>query len=153
MISHSHSNCLADQLTNSVQSSPSWKSNSSSACQEVSWLYATRRFITEFTTALHLSLPHPTVSSSHLSPGLPSVRFPSDFTTKNLLSLLPHTCHMSSPSRLPWFDHPNNVWWGVQITRLLITPLYPPSCYLLPLGPNHPPQHPVLEHPRPMFFP
>ena len=62
--------------------------------------YGTRRFITAFTSARHLSLfwarsirplpPHPTswrsilVLSSHLSVGLPSGLFPSGFPTKLL---------------------------------------------------------------------
>jgi len=28
-------------------------------------------------------------------------------------SSVPHTCHMPRPSR-SWFEHPNNIWWGVQ---------------------------------------
>jgi hypothetical protein len=27
------------------------------------------------------------------------------------------------------------------------------SCYLIPLRPKYPPQHPILEHPQPMFLP
>jgi hypothetical protein len=26
---------------------------------------------------------------------------------------VPHTCHMSLPSHSSWFDHPNNISWGV----------------------------------------
>jgi hypothetical protein len=33
-------------------------------------------------------------------------------------------CHMSCPSHSSWFDHPNNIWWWVQIIKLL-TPLLP----------------------------
>jgi hypothetical protein len=28
---------------------------------------------------------------------------------------------MSRPSHPPSIDHPNNVWWSVQVTKLLIT--------------------------------
>jgi hypothetical protein len=27
---------------------------------------------------------------------------------------------MHRPSHPPWFDHPNNIWWRVQIMELLI---------------------------------
>jgi hypothetical protein len=31
--------------------------------------------------------------------------------------------------------------------------LYPAFCYLIPLGSRFSPQHPVLKHPKPAFFP
>ena len=43
----------------------------------------------------------------------------------------PHTCYIPRPSHSSRFDHPNNVWWGVQISRLLIIFLSTP-CLLLP---------------------
>jgi hypothetical protein len=33
---------------------------------------------------------------------------------------LPHTFYMPRQSRSSWFNHPNNIWWGVQIINLLI---------------------------------
>ena len=74
----------------------------------------TRRFITAFTNARHMSLssassnqsipPHPTswrsilILSSHLSLGLPSGFFPSGFPHQNPVHAppLPHTRHMSA---------------------------------------------------------
>jgi hypothetical protein len=50
------------------------------------------------------------------------------------ISYRSHTCYMSHPSR-PWFDHPNNIWWSVQVTKLLIMQSSPASCHFL-LGPN-----------------
>ena len=32
-------------------------------------------------------------------------------------SPLPNTCHMPLPSHSPCFDHPNNIWWVVQIMK------------------------------------
>jgi hypothetical protein len=32
----------------------------------------------------------------------------------------PHTCYMPRPSNLSWFYHPNVIWWGVQIVKLLV---------------------------------
>jgi hypothetical protein len=33
---------------------------------------------------------------------------------------LPHTCYVPRPSHSSWYDHPNNICWGVQIIKLLI---------------------------------
>jgi hypothetical protein len=30
-------------------------------------------------------------------------------------------CYMPCPCHPPWFDHPNTMWWRVQIMKLLIT--------------------------------
>jgi hypothetical protein len=27
---------------------------------------------------------------------------------------------MVRPSNHPWFNHPNNIWWSVQVMKLLI---------------------------------
>jgi len=101
-------------------------------------LYGTRGFITALTTArqlsilswarpIHSMLPHPTsrkfisMLSLHLRLGLPSGLFPSGFPTKILYAPLPpHTCYMSRPSHSSRFHHPNNIWWCVQIIKLLI---------------------------------
>jgi hypothetical protein len=47
---------LAYLLTYSMEQSPSWEANRSSASQEIPAFYGTRRFITAFTSARHLSL-------------------------------------------------------------------------------------------------
>ena len=44
------------------------------------------------------------------------------------------TCHMPSPSHFSWFDYPNNIWWAVQIIKLLIMYFPPLSCYLVTLS-------------------
>ena len=100
--------------------------------------YGTWRFITAVTSSRHLSLfwaksiqsipPYPTswnsifTLSSHLRMSLPSDLFPSGFPTKTLYTLLPSliTCHMHRPSHSSRFDHPNNIWWVVQIIQLPI---------------------------------
>ena len=99
--------------------------------------YGTRKFITEFTTARHLSLswarsiqsipPHPNswryilILSSPLSLVLPTAFFPQVSP--------PKTCtHRSSPpyvlhaQRISFFSiyHPNNTGWAVQIMKLLV---------------------------------
>ena len=29
----------------------------------------------------------------------------------------PHTCYTPRPSHSSWFDHPNSIWWAVQIVK------------------------------------
>ena len=49
---------------------------------------------------------------------------------------VPHTSYMPSPSHSFWFDHWNNIWCGVESTKLLvICLLYSPLASSL-LGPN-----------------
>ena len=87
-------------LTYSMEQRSSCKANQFSASKKFPAFYWTRRFITAFTSASHLSLswassiqsvpPHPTswrsilILSSHLRLGLPSGLFPSCFPTKIL---------------------------------------------------------------------
>jgi hypothetical protein len=35
--------------------------------------------------------------------------------------IYPSTCHILCPSHTPWLDHPNNIWWSLQVMKLLIT--------------------------------
>ena len=98
--------------------------------------YGTRKFITAFTRAhqlfpswaisIHSMAPHTTswrsslILSSHLCLGLPGALFPSGFPTETLYIPLfsPHTRYMPRLSHSSRFDHPKNIWWGVQITML-----------------------------------
>ena len=50
----------------------------------------------------------------------------------------PDMCYMPCPSYY-------NIRWGVQSIKL--------PCYLIPLKPKYPPQHPILENPQPTFLP
>ena len=123
------------------------KLNGSQLVTKFTTFYGTRRFITAFTSARHLSLswtssiqsiyPHPTswrsilMLSSHLRLGLPSGLFPSGFPTKTLYtSLLTQTRYMPRPSHSSRFYHPKHIWWAVQIIKLphyvvFSTPLLP----------------------------
>ena len=116
--------------------------------------YGTRRFITAFTSARHLSLSwtssiqflptNPTswrssfILSFHLSLGLPSGLFPSGFPTKTLYAPLfsPHTRYMPRPSH---FSR------RVKIIQLFILQFPPLPCYLVPPRPKHSPQRPFLK--------
>ena len=42
---------------------------------------------------------------------------------------------MPRPSHSSWFDHPKNIWWGLQITRLLIMYFCPALCTCSLSGP------------------
>ena len=111
-----------------MEQSPSWETNRFSASNEISPFYGTRRFITAFTSASHLSLfwtksvqfmlpawflkvhcniiPPATPRSSKWSTSL-------RFLQQNPVctSPLPHTCYMRRLSHSSRFGRPNHIWW------------------------------------------
>jgi hypothetical protein len=62
------------------------------------------------------------------------------------------SCYMSRPCHPPWFDHPNNIWWSVQVMMFFVMQSSPASRHFLPLR-SKCSQHPVLRHPQSMLFP
>ncbi len=108
-----------------MQQSPSWEANQFSASQKFPAFYGTRRFITAFTSAHHLSLslassiqsitPNSTfwrsilLLSSHLRLDLPSGLFPSGFDTKTLYTPL------ISPIRATGPTHPRTTLFAIMI--------------------------------------
>ena len=82
---------------------------------------------------------------------LRSSLLPSGFRTKPMYASLPLTCYMSYTSHFSSFDHPN-IWWGVQSIKLLVMYSSPLPCYLVPLRPKYPPQHPILKNPQSTFL-
>jgi hypothetical protein len=78
-----------------------------------------------------------------------SFRFP--YWNPVHISLLPHTCYMAHPSRSPWFDHLNNIWWSIKIITFLITNLS--SLLLLPFHTRYLPQHTILKYTWPTCLP
>ena len=97
-------------------------------------LYGTRKFITAYTNARHLSLswassiqsmpPHPTswrsslILSSHLSPVLPSGFFPSGFPTKTLYTPILAPIRATCPAHLILFDSITRAIMGGEYTSL-----------------------------------
>jgi hypothetical protein len=80
---------IANQPTHWTEGSPSWEANSSSASQEIFRILWNKRFISEFTTARHLSLPCP---PSHILKIHLNIIFPTTLRSSKLsLSLrFPH---------------------------------------------------------------
>jgi hypothetical protein len=52
------------------------------------------------------------------------------FSTTNFCICFCHVCYKPHLSYAPWFDHPNNIQWGIQIKKLLYPPV--PSSLLSP---------------------
>jgi len=50
---------------------------------------------------------------------------------------------MPIPSHPPWLDHPNNIWYSVQIVQLLNMQSFPASCHFLHLQSRFSTQHPA----------
>jgi hypothetical protein len=68
------------------------------------------------------STPFHVVSLSSILTGFPNVVFPLGFPIKILyVSYLFHVCYMIHSSLSLRFDHlNNNVWWSVEVMKLLI---------------------------------
>ena len=147
-----------------MEQSPSWKANNSSASPEISRILWNRKvyyrshknpLCVAILSQINPVYALPTIPltwilivSSHLHIGLPSALFPSCFPIS-----LPNMPHMSRSCRSSCFHQPDNICWGVQIMKLLIVQFLPAPCYLFPLRPKYPSQHPVLKHPQFTFLP
>jgi len=68
------------------------------------------------------------------------------------LSCHPYVLH-TPPISFFLFDHPNNIWWVIEIIKILFIKSSPIPCYLVPVRPKYLPQHPIFQRPQPVFLP
>jgi hypothetical protein len=145
-------------LNKSMKHCSSWEANSHSASQEISWQNTVGHYhlckslslvpilgqMNLFHTLPPMCLKFNPLLSFHLCLGLLTGLFPSgvSFDLQGLnqnficISYLFHACYMPHPSHPPWFDHPNNIWWSVQVwNSSFCSLLQPPSTSSL-LGPS-----------------
>ena len=137
-------------FTYSTEYSPSWEANRFSASQEtphISWnpkvdcrTQNCQTPIPILSQVKPVHAPHPTswrsilILSSHLCL---VVSFPQGSPPKPCRHLYSrHTCYLSHASHSSRFDHPNNIGWGVQTTKLLIMQFSPLPFTSSLLGPN-----------------
>jgi hypothetical protein len=58
---------------------------------------------------------------------------------------------MSRLPHFPWFNHPNNIRWSMQVMKFVITQFSPRSIFL-PFRSKYS-QHSVLRNPQSVFLP
>jgi len=154
-------------LTYSMKYSPPWQATwFSQLVKKFPALYGTRRFITAFKKARHLSLLwassiqsmplHPTslwsilILSSHLNLDFEIVSFRQVSPPNHIyISPPPCTCYMLRLSHSSRLDHPNNTGWRVQIIKLIIMQFPPLPCYFVPLRHKYSIRHLDLKRPQP----
>jgi hypothetical protein len=158
---------LADWLTdNSMEQSCSWEAKSNSASQELLRLLCTPKVHYRVHNSPPLipilSQMHPVhnfppcfrkIHSNIILPYTPRPSewfFCSGFSTKIFYAF--HISPMSDPFHPPLCAHPNNIWWGVQVTKLLIMQSWA-SHHFLTLRSKNSPQHPVLKRPQFVLLP
>ena len=73
----------------------------------------------------------------HPSLGFPSTSFKWDYPAKTLHTIFfILSLHMSHSSQ-NWFDQPTNIWWGLQVLKLLIVQCFPSFYGYLTLRSNY----------------
>jgi len=113
------------------------------------------------------------IHSNIIPPSMPRCckwSLPFIFSNQNCIYFhLTSTCYMPCQSHRHKFDHPNNIWWNLEVTNILIMKSSPVWCDFLPpsqvvgvvivtrdiivLSSKYSPQHPFLKHPKFAPFP
>jgi hypothetical protein len=136
-LTHSLTHSLPHSLTHSKEQSSSWEANRFSASQEIThilwnlkvhycmhkWRHLSLSWARsiQFMPPTHFLKIHRNViltSTSGSSEWSLSLRF--RHQNPVYASPLPHMCYLLRPSHTSQFDHPNNIWSGVQIIKLHI---------------------------------
>jgi hypothetical protein len=127
-------NVQTNLLNNSMEQSPSWEANISSASHEIPCIWwnpnvrcriYNRPPSIPVLSQISKSMPPNPISwrsivilSSHLRLGLPSGLIFRG--SPHQTSPVSHTCHIPRPSHSLWFDQPNEIWCGTQIIKFLV---------------------------------
>ena len=148
-----------------MEQAPSWKASSTSTSQVIvpefhyrghksSPLVPVPNHLNQSIPSQPISSRYSLILSSHLRLGLPSSFVPSVCPTKTLYTTLLFPIRATCPVRLiVRFDYSDNIWWEIQIMKLLTVQLRPVPCHLVPRRVKYLPQHPILRHPQSVFFP
>ena len=124
-------------ITYSTDQSPSWDADSSSVSQEIPRIFWNPKVhyriksrapsvpILSQINSIHTRSQIQKITLNIILPSTPgtskwslSFRFLHQISV--YVSPVPLTCYMPRPSYSSRFDHPNNIWWPVQIIKLLI---------------------------------
>ena len=133
LVSRTAVHLLTYLLTYSLQQSTSWEANRSTANQELPRIlwnphvhYRSHKYPTPVPILSQFDPVHaPTFHFNITVPSTPgspkfslSLRFPHQNPVYT--SPLPHTRYMPCQSHYSRFFYPNNIWWAVQIIKLLL---------------------------------
>jgi hypothetical protein len=76
---------------------------------------------------------------------IPSPRWESNPKTPIVQPVAQRYTDWDITTALLWLNHPNNIWWSVQVMKLLIMQSSPASRHFLPVRSKYSPQLPVLN--------
>jgi hypothetical protein len=140
--------CLLSKIIwiNCTEKSPFSGANSSLACQEILSLYGTRSSISVLRKAPHWPLSWNKETTWLLFPNFVKIRF------NNLFLFMPNVpCRFLNKVFVDFWhftwptDLSDNIWWRIQILKLLGMQSSTPSYHFLLLGSIHSPQQRILQ--------